>query len=213
MNEAGYVTVSHRGTSRYEEKKSVFLGFAQPVSKEEDAIAFLSEIRSAYPDARHHVYAYLLNERSLLRYSDDHEPQGTAGLPVLDTIRKNGISDVAVVVVRYFGGTLLGTGGLVRAYTRSTSDALANAGVIRICPCRRMTVNLTYPDYQKIQLLLSSDGISVKDSVFTENVRIICEMAEEKVLDFSRVLLDLTASRAKIEQDELFFGFQEKKEK
>ena len=101
-----------------------------PVSCESDALDFLNKVKKEYPDARHHVYAYVLRENSIMRYSDDREPQGTAGMPVLDAIRKNGCTDVVIVVTRYFGGTLLGTGGLVHAYGSSAVGALEAAEII-----------------------------------------------------------------------------------
>ena len=108
-----YITVHHHATFEYEDRKSVFIGEAMPTETEEEALEFIESVKKKFPDARHHVYAYILRENSIMRFSDDREPQGTAGMPVLDAIRKNGLTDTTVVVTRYFGGTLLGTGGLV----------------------------------------------------------------------------------------------------
>ena len=112
-----YITIKKQSHYEYEDRKSVFIGEAMPVSDENQALDFIERVKKKYPDAKHHVYAYVLRENSIMRFSDDREPQGTAGMPVLDVIRKNGCTDTVIVVTRYFGGTLLGTGGLVRAYT------------------------------------------------------------------------------------------------
>ena len=141
-----YTTLKSAGEGRYEEKKSVFLGFARPLATEKEALDFIAEIKSAYPDARHHVYAYLLRENNLTRYSDDREPQGTAGLPTLDLLKKSGCTDAGIVVVRYFGGTLLGTGGLVRAYTAASKAALESAGIVTYRPFTECRVTVNYAD-------------------------------------------------------------------
>ena len=113
----GYITIKKPSSFEYEDRKSVFIGQAMPVSTEKEALAFIESVRKRYPDARHHVYAYVLRENSIMRFTDDREPQGTAGMPVLDIIRKRGCTDTVIVVTRYFGGILLGTGGLVKAYS------------------------------------------------------------------------------------------------
>ena len=128
--EMRYTTVRREAHAGFEEKKSEFIGHVKPVSTEAEALAFLSEIRAKYPDATHNVYAYVLRENNTARYSDDREPQGTAGMPVLDVLRKSEIQDVIVVVTRYFGGTLLGTGGLVRAYTQAAKMALDEGEIV-----------------------------------------------------------------------------------
>ena len=125
-----YKTVADEAETLMIEKKSKFYSHVKPVQNEEEALEFLGRIRSENRDATHNVYAYVIDENNIFRYSDDGEPSGTAGMPVLDTIRKSGITDVIVVVTRYFGGTLLGTGGLVHAYGASARQGLAEAGVI-----------------------------------------------------------------------------------
>jgi len=114
-----YKTVSKEGTAEIVEKKSRFIASVKPVSTEEEALEFVSQVKAKYRDARHNVYAYVVTENNISRFTDDGEPSGTAGAPVLDVILKEGLTDVAIVVTRYFGGTLLGTGGLVRAYGKS----------------------------------------------------------------------------------------------
>lgn len=202
---SSYITILRRGESRYEEKKSVFLGFAAPATTEEEALALISEIKGRYPDARHHVYAYLLRDRSLMRYSDDREPQGTAGMPTLDAIRKGGIVDAAVVTVRYFGGTLLGTGGLVRAYGRAAADALRAAGIVSMQPFRRLELLLSYADHPRIAPLLSRRAIPILESDFGVDVRLSLRLPEDELLSFLTELTELTAGRAVFSIEELFF--------
>ena len=150
-----YTTVHKEGRFEYEDRKSVFIGTAVPVSTEEEALNFITFIKKKYPDARHHVYAYVLRENSIMRFSDDREPQGTAGMPVLDAIRKRGCTDVAIVVIRYFGGTLLGTGGLVRAYSAAAVGALEAAEIITYDIYTLTDIVVSYSDYPKISPVLS----------------------------------------------------------
>ena len=167
-----YTTLKGYGTYSYEEKKSVFIGECMPVKSENEALSFINNIKKKYSDARHHVYAYILKENSIMRFSDDHEPQGTAGLPVLDSMRKKGIVDAVVVVTRYFGGTLLGTGGLVRAYTEAAVGAVEEANVITFTMFRNCSIEVSYSDYQKIQTVLSSFSFRTEQTDYRENVTI-----------------------------------------
>lgn len=167
-----YTTLKGYGTYSYEEKKSVFIGECMPVKSENEALSFINNIKKKYSDARHHVYAYILKENSIMRFSDDHEPQGTAGLPVLDSMRKKGIVDAVVVVTRYFGGTLLGTGGLVRAYTEAAVGAVEEANVITFTMFRNCSIEVSYSDYQKIQTVLSSFSFRMEQTDYRENVTI-----------------------------------------
>ena len=195
MAEKPYVTLSGDGKGEYSEKKSDFLGFAKHVTRESDAIAYISAIRKQFSDARHHVYAYLLTEGNATRYSDDGEPQGTAGPPVLDVLAKRGIRDAVVVVVRYFGGTLLGTGGLVRAYTEAAKLAVEDAGVITLIPFAVYTVNTDYGDYQKLIAECKKIGVNVEDSVFTDRVLTTCSLPEEEKENFILRMQDLFGGR------------------
>ena len=150
MDMNSYITVKERSHYEYEDRKSIFIGEAMPVSSEAEALSFIDGVRKRYPDARHHVYAYFLRENSTMRFTDDREPQGTAGMPVLDSIRKRGVTDAVVVVTRYFGGTLLGTGGLVRAYTAAAVGALEAATIIKYDIYAVVSINISYSDYNKI---------------------------------------------------------------
>ena len=156
-----YRSLLEYGEATYEDRKSVFYGFASPVSTEEEALAFIKSIKSKYPDARHHVYAYVLRENHIARYSDDREPQGTAGMPTLDVIRKQSLENCAVVVVRYFGGILLGTGGLVKAYGTAAKEAVIASKIIEYATYTFRHFDVTYNDYQKLLPLLSLPEVEV----------------------------------------------------
>ncbi len=200
----GYWSIAHDGTGYYEEKKSEFLGFAYPVATEEDAIDHIREIRKKYSDARHCVYAYVLREQNKSRYTDDGEPSGTAGMPVLDCIRKSDLQDCLVIVVRYFGGTLLGTGGLVRAYTAAATDAIRDASVVEYRMMQDIEVCCSYNDYQKLLQAISS--VFVDDTDFADMVRIQLHLPEECTEHFVDEVRDLTARRAEIAKKRTFFG-------
>lgn len=191
-----YVTLAHRADFTYEEKRSVFIGDAMPCEREEDALAFIAEIKAKYPDARHHVYAYLLRENSKNRYSDDHEPQGTAGLPVLDVLRKGGYTDAVIVVTRYFGGVLLGAGGLVRAYTAAASGAVKAAGEAHYRTYRPFTVGVDYSDYNKLLPELEKREVKVLDTTYAEGVLLSLLVEEERFHGVAKDITELTAGRA-----------------
>ena len=165
-----YKTVSWESETSMTEKKSKFIANVRPVDNETDALEFLNKIRSRYPDATHNVYAYVIDENNIFRYSDDGEPSGTAGMPVLDAIRKAGLVDVAVVVTRYFGGTLLGTGGLVHAYGTSASMGIKASQTIIREKCDIVAVKVDYTLVGKIQYKISSDGYLLEDTVYADEV-------------------------------------------
>ena len=167
-----YRTIAGFGRDQIEEKRSVFIGSADFVTTEEDAITFINTIREEFPDARHNVYAYLLNEGSKTRYSDDKEPQGTAGIPVLEVLRKNECLDAVIVVTRYFGGILLGAGGLARAYTEAAAAALKDAGHVVRTPCEEYVFSCPYADYEKCRALLESLGVMLGEPEFGADVRV-----------------------------------------
>lgn len=193
-----YITVKKASHFEYEDRKSVFIGMAMPVSSESEAIAFIESVKKRYPDARHHVYAYVLRENSTMRFTDDREPQGTAGMPVLDVIRKNGCTDVAIVVTRYFGGTLLGTGGLVRAYTSAAIGALENAEIIRYDIYSSAEFEIEYSDYGKISTLLSELGFRISETLFEENVKISGSILKSNLEKLNEKLTEITSGRVSI---------------
>ena len=194
-----YKTVHHRSRFEFEDRKSVFIGEVLPVSNESEALAFIESVKKHYPDARHHVYAYVLRDNAIMRFSDDGEPQGTAGMPVLDIIRKKGLTDIAIVVTRYFGGTLLGTGGLVHAYSASALGAIEEAEIITYDLYNEITVRVSYSDYQKLSLLFSEFEFRIEDTDFGADVEIIGRVLSNKVEIFLEKLTEITSGRAESE--------------
>lgn len=191
-----YRTVARESQTLMIEKKSKFISNVRPVDNEADAIAYLNEIRSKYPDATHNVYAYVIDENNIFRYSDDGEPSGTAGMPVLDTIRKAGIVDVIVVVTRYFGGTLLGTGGLVHAYGASAKKGLLESQPVIRSLSDIVSVNVDYTLVGKMQYKIASDGYMLEDTVYGSEVtfKICCPI--EKTERLIAGITDLTNGKA-----------------
>ena len=173
-----YKTVAEQTESLLIEKKSKFIANVKPVDNEADALEFLNEIRSKYPDATHNVYAYVIDENNIYRYSDDGEPSGTAGMPVLDAIRKREIVDVIVVVTRYFGGTLLGTGGLVRAYTQATQAGIAAADVVTISRCVDISVRMPYSYYDQVTRIALDSGAKTVNTDYTDSVELTVRMLD-----------------------------------
>ena len=172
------LTIFKPGTAEIEVKRSIFIGFATHVNDEAQALAVVEARRALYPDATHTVYAYSLRENNTSRFCDDGEPHGTSGVPVLEVIRKSGLSDICICVTRYFGGTLLGAGGLVRAYTAATQAAVAQAekdGAVcemtLVCP---VTVQLPYALYDRVARMCSDAGGRVTDQLFTDDVQLTC---------------------------------------
>lgn len=192
-----YITVKNEGMFEYEDRKSVFIGKAKPVSRESEAIEFIASVKKQYPDAKHHVYAYVLRENQTMRFSDDHEPQGTAGMPVLDAIRKRGCTDVVIVVTRYFGGTLLGTGGLVHAYSASAVGALNSAEIVTYDIYTEMSLECSYSDYQKILPALVECGFREEETTYGESVCISGSILKANSQNLIDALIQITSARIK----------------
>ena len=172
-----YTTIAGRATAEIEEKKSRFIASLAHVETEDEALAFLEEIRAANRMARHNVYAYVLREggagvQGRVRYSDDGEPQKTAGLPTLEVIQHAGLTDVITVVTRYFGGVLLGTGGLVRAYTQATQAGIEAAELVVVSRC------VAYGKYDQLVRIASDCGAKVLDTVYDDAVTLRLRMLD-----------------------------------
>ena len=187
-----YTTVEREAVAEFEEKKSVFIGHVMPVKTEEEAAAFVKELKNKYRDATHNVYAYVLGDGTVQRYSDDGEPQGTAGMPVLDVIRKSGCTDTAIVVTRYFGGTLLGAGGLVRAYSHAAKLALDEAHVITYEKYAVVKLECSYSDYGKYLAETEKFGL-INDGVdFAENVTMNLAVKDTRLVELEKIISDLS---------------------
>lgn len=193
---AGWVTVKEAATASFVERKSEFIGHITPVKTEEEAIAFVNKIKKQYADAKHNVYAYLLRENNITRFSDDGEPHGTAGLPVLDVLRKEGVTDVAVVVTRYFGGILLGTGGLVRAYSQGAKMALDAAGKSVVEKLLVFSLRVNYSDLQKAEPILDNQILLKLDTVYADDVTITAAIREAEYPPLEKALTERTNGRA-----------------
>ncbi len=193
-----YITIKDSASFEYEDRKSVFIGEAAPVSTEKDAIAFIESAKKRYPDARHHVYAYVLRDNSIMRFSDDHEPQGTAGMPVLDVIRKNGCTDTVIVVTRYFGGTLLGTGGLVKAYTSAAAGALTAGQIIRYDVYAEVEFSVSYSDYGKVLAPLSEIGFRVLGTSYDAGVNLNGKILKSSLPELEKKLTDITSGKCSV---------------
>ena len=167
-----YTTVSVEGHAEFEEKRSLFIGHAIHIDSEEEAQSFIKEMKKKYSDATHNCWAYILKGGIIARYSDDGEPQGTAGVPMLEAIRKSGVEDVCVVVTRYFGGILLGAGGLVRAYSHGVTIALDAAQVVTYEPYSEYELRCGYSEYQKYSNVLMTHKAVIDSTDFEADVYI-----------------------------------------
>ena len=195
---SGYVTIQGYASFEYEDRKSVFIGEAMPVDTESEALEFIEGVKKRYPDANHHVYAYVIRENSIMRFSDDREPKGTAGMPVLDSLRKTGCTNAVVVVTRYFGGTLLGTGGLVRAYTAAAVGAINKSKLVTYDLYSQLSISCSYSEYQKIAPILSVYGFFVDDTHFTDNVKIVGKIKKNDVEKLEYELTQISSGMAKV---------------
>ena len=202
-----YKTVYALGEDEFTEKKSRFIGHIAPVSTEDEAIAFINEMRAKYRDATHNVFAYSIRENQIKRASDDGEPQGTGGVPVLNVLNGNGLTDVCCVVTRYFGGTLLGVGGLVRAYTEGAKIALAKAKIKTMAESADLVLTADYSTYGKIEHYINEKGITLLDTDFGENVTVALRLRIEDVAAFEKDITELTAG--KIKPETVSKGFNE----
>ena len=175
-----YTTISQEAHVEFEEKRSLFIGHALHVNTEEEALAFIKQMKKQYSDATHNCFAYLLKGGIVARYSDDGEPQGTAGVPMLETIRKSGVGDVCVVVTRYFGGILLGAGGLVRAYSHATSIAIEGGEVVTYEPYSEFSLRCGYSEYQKYSNILSNAAAVIDGTDFGADVEVRFAIKRDK---------------------------------
>lgn len=196
-----YNTVAAEATSEFVEKKSRFISHVKPVSTEAEAVEYIEKIKKQYWDARHNVYAYIIGKGSeLQRYSDDGEPQGTGGIPMLEVLRGAEVTDVVAVVTRYFGGTLLGTGGLVRAYTRGAKDGLAAAGIISMVLYTRVSIKVDYTLSGKVQYEIMQQGHRLEDTVYAADVEFIVLVEKSRCEGFIKDIINVTSGKAEIEE-------------
>lgn len=205
-----YRTIRAAASAEFVEKRSRFIGYISPVTTQQDAIAFIDSIKSKHWDATHNVPAYIIREGNICRFSDDGEPQGTAGMPVLDVLRKSGVTDVVTVATRYFGGILLGGGGLVRAYSHTASIALQAAQIITMRECLLLSLTCDYGRYGRVASLVPECGGVTDDTVFEEKVTVKFHLAPELLGTFRKKLADATNGQVDVTEDgKKFFEFEE----
>lgn len=195
-----YVTLGKESSAEFVEKKSIFVGYAAPVRTETEATDFVKKISEMNSTATHNVYAYLLDWGRIARCSDAGEPHGTAGLPVLEIIRKNNFTDAVIVVTRYFGGILLGAGGLIRSYSTAAKAAVDAAGIVTYVSYTEFTLTCSYSEYQRIQNELPKFGIIQDDIDFTEAVTLKLAVKSEMFNDFQDRIAEMTAGKVKLLQ-------------
>ena len=189
-----YKTAAGEATAELTEKRSRFIGHCAPCKGETAALDFVAHIKALHKTATHNVWAWTVRENNLQRYTDDGEPQGTAGLPVLDCLLGRGLTDTAIVVTRYFGGTLLGKGGLVRAYSAAAAAAIDAAGIAVMASCATIEICCPYADYERVLRLLEGFEAS-PTSDFAESVRMRAVVRESELEPLAEQLRELTAGR------------------
>lgn len=203
-----YYTVSEAAEASFIEKRSEFIGYIAPVKTDEEAVNFINMIKAKHRKAKHNVYAYILRKDNISRYSDDGEPQGTAGVPVLDVLQKRGLTDVCVVVTRYFGGILLGGGGLVRAYSHAASLACDAAHTMDMCLCHRLKICTDYGMYGKLTYILPNFETITVNSDFADSVTLELLVLSEKLSALISEITEITNGSAEITDcGELFEDF------
>ena len=195
MADKNYLTIAREASDEFVERKSRFMGFIKPVTTEEEALTFIREKQKKYWDATHNVYAYVLQGGNLCRFSDDGEPQGTAGIPVLDVLRKEGLTDCVVVVTRYFGGILLGAGGLVRAYSHGAKIAVDAGGVVEMRRCLLGEIVCDYAQYGMLPALLADHGATLTDTQFGEAVTVCFSIPREGQGSLEAAVIDRSNGR------------------
>jgi len=200
----GYKTVAGYGCGEIVEKKSRFIGQAWPVKTEEEARAILEETRKKYWDASHNVFAYRVG--SVQRFSDDGEPSGTSGKPTLDVITGAGLENVMIIVTRYFGGTLLGTGGLVRAYTKGAQTALAAAGIMEKKIFVRCSLSMDYGYLSKLQYLTAKHDWHVEDTIYADQVTMRLVIPEEETEAFGKEVTAASDGRLQVTREGRIWG-------
>ncbi len=203
---SNYKTLHKFGVDEYIVEKSTFIGYAKPIKTEEEAIEFINEIKKKHKDATHNVWAYTIGENmNIQRYSDDGEPQGTAGIPTLEVIKKEDLRDVVVVVTRYFGGIKLGAGGLVRAYTKGAKVGIEAGIVIEKVKYSEVKIKIEYTQLGRIQNEIMNLGFKVKDTIYSEDVELIVYVRNEEAKSLMDRIIDITSGTADVSLGEEYY--------
>lgn len=196
-----YRTIHNYGEEEVIINKSRFIGYAMPINNEEEALAFIDKIKTKHRDATHNVYAYVVGDNNnIQRFSDDGEPSGTAGIPVLEVIKKEDLRNVVVVVTRYFGGIKLGTGGLIRAYTKGAKIGLDAGIIVERILHTKIKIRVDYTLYGKIENYLMTNGYLVDDVIFDDGVNIFVYIKFSEVESFNKTIIDLCSGNVMMEE-------------
>ena len=203
-----FIVVKEGAEGIYEEKKSRFIAKVYKTDNESEAGSYIEEARKKYWDARHNCYAYVIgNNNEITRCSDDGEPSGTAGKPILEVITRMGVHNCLIIVTRYFGGTLLGTGGLVRAYTDATRAGIENSSIVEKVPGRRVQLAMDYTELGKLQYLLAQNNVLTEETEYTDKVIIHALFPEEDKHMLEKKITEATSGRVKTQEGkEVYFG-------
>ena len=194
-----YKTIRNRSEASFIEKKSEFIGYLCPVTTEQEAIDFINEIRAMHRKATHNCYAYILRDNNTARHSDDGEPGGTAGVPIYDVLNKTGVTDIACVVTRYFGGIMLGAGGLVRAYSKGASIALDASDILTMEIADSLKITVDYTFYGNISSIASEFEAIIRNTEYADNVSVYLDVKEEYTDKLKSKLIDKCNGRVEIE--------------
>lgn len=205
-----YLTVKKRAEDRFLEKKSEFIGYVKRVTTEEEAKEFVNEIKSMHKTATHNCYAYIVGSNmGIQRYSDDGEPQGTAGIPILEVMKKQDITDCAIVVTRYFGGVLLGTGGLNRAYTKGASVAIKAAGIVEKVEGEKIIITCSYDLHGKLQYMCNQNDWYIENTEYSDVVKTEIRSEISKAEEIKKMIIENTNGKAEIEEVDKDIYFKE----
>ncbi len=194
-----YITVGGEAQTELEVKKSRFIASVKHVENEKEAFEFINAVKSRFKEASHNVYAFVCRDNNTQRYTDDGEPAKTAGMPVLDVLLKNGITDACIVVTRYFGGTLLGTGGLVHAYGQAAKNGVDEAGIVKMVYCRIFSLTADYSYIGKIKYTAAENGCDILDSQYGQSVYMTLCAESAQADRIAEKMTEITNGQAKIE--------------
>lgn len=205
-----YITIRDFGEDRFIEKKSEFIGYAKRCETEEEAKAFVQEIKDMHKQATHNCWAYTIGEKmNIQRYSDDGEPQGTAGIPILEVLKKSNVTDCAIVVTRYYGGILLGAGGLTRAYTKGASIALKSGGIVEKVQGLNLIINLDYDLLGKVQYTCAQNNWYIENTEYTDKVVVNILVEINKALEIEKEMTKISNGKIVMERIEENIYFKE----
>ncbi|TGY44532.1 YigZ family protein [Clostridium sartagoforme] len=205
-----YTTVRNYGEDRFIEKKSEFIGYAKRCENEEEAKAFINEIKAMHKQATHNCYAYVIGENmGIQRYSDDGEPQGTAGIPILEVMKKSNVTDCAIVVTRYYGGILLGAGGLTRAYTKGASIAIKAAKIVEKVKGQKLLFTMEYDMLGKIQYIFNEKNWHIEDIEYTDKV-VLSTISEVSIVEeIEKEIIEASSGKIIISKEDQDIYFKE----